>query len=212
MPTGIYKHKPRSKETIMKLRESAIRRGFGLCNKGKHHSEKTRLKISIALTGKKMKPMSDKTRKQRRDYLLKNPVKYWLGKHMPEEMKRKIGDGNRGKHHSDETKGKISVALKGKYKGEKSSNWKGGITFKVYSIQFNRELRELIRQRDNFQCQLCGMPECENIHRLSIHHIDYDKQNSLPSNLISVCKRCNTKVNYNREYWKGYFENKFERK
>jgi len=42
--------------------------------------------------------------------------------------------------------------------------------------------------------------------RILIHHIDYDKQNCNENNLITVCNSCNSKVNYNRDYWFVYFK------
>lgn len=39
-----------------------------------------------------------------------------------------------------------------------------------------------------------------------VHHIDYNKQNNNPENLITLCNRCNSKVNFNREYWTQYFQ------
>ena len=90
-------------------------------------------------------------------------------------------------------------------KREKHPNWQGGISFEPYSIQFNKELKELIRRRDNYQCQICGMLEVENIRKLDVHHINYNKKNCLPSNLISLCRKCHIKTNTNREYWKEYF-------
>lgn len=95
---------------------------------------------------------------------------------------------------------------KGQYSGSKHPMWKGGISSEPYPFNFNKELKELIRKRDNYQCQLCGMPECENIKKLDIHHIDYDKKNLNPKNLISLCRNCHMKTNYNREYWEGELE------
>ena len=131
---------------------------------------------------------SEEAKKEMSKAKLKNPTRYWLNKKRNEEVKRKISQS---------------------LKGENSPHWRGGISFEPYSVEFNRELKELIRNRDNYKCQLCGMPECENIRKLSIHHIDYNKQNSLPNNLTSLCTGCNTKVNYNRQYWTNYFKERF---
>jgi len=90
--------------------------------------------------------------------------------------------------------------------GEKNHNWKGGITPERYPITFNQQLKDRIRVRDSFTCQKCGVPELECDRRLTCHHIDYDKKNCEESNLISLCCGCNTKVNYNREYWTNYFK------
>ncbi len=101
-------------------------------------------------------------------------------------------------------------------KGSNHYNWKGGKSFEPYTAEFNRQLKDLIRQRDKHKCQKCGCPEIENAEKLSIHHIDYNKNNCLPSNLIALCRRCNGAVNHNREIWEVYFKDliqcKFNRK
>jgi len=88
---------------------------------------------------------------------------------------------------------------------EKHPNWRGGIGKLPYPFDFNKELKEFIRKRDNYKCRLCKVPEIECNTKLSIHHIDYIKNNLSEVNLISLCKSCNTKVNYNRKYWREYF-------
>lgn len=86
--------------------------------------------------------------------------------------------------------------------GENAPNWKGGLSFEPYGPEFNNGLKEEIRERDNHLCQLCGKTQEENGRRLDVHHIDYDKKNCDLSNLISLCWGCNTKTNFNREFWK----------
>ena len=85
--------------------------------------------------------------------------------------------------------------------GEKHFRWKGGISFKPYPPTFNRQLKDRIRVRDNFICQLCGVPELECDTQLDVHHIDYDKKNCKEENLISLCHSCHTKTGFNREKW-----------
>lgn len=106
---------------------------------------------------------------------------------------------------------RILCSSKCQYKylsGKNNVNWLNGASFEPYSPTFSRELRELIRLRDGYKCQKCGCPEIESIRKLDIHHIDYDKKNSLPSNLISLCISCNVKANANRAYWTKYFQRK----
>ena len=49
------------------------------------------------------------------------------------------------------------------------------------------------------------------IMKLKRNHINYDKQNCNPKNLITLCHSCNSKVNKNRKYWTNYFKNKNEK-
>ena len=47
--------------------------------------------------------------------------------------------------------------------------------------------------RDKRKCILCEKTELENKEKLSVHHIDYDKTNNNPINLISLCRMCHIK-------------------
>lgn len=106
---------------------------------------------------------------------------------------RMLGNKYRlGLKHTSEWK--INQSIKGR--GSKCNFWKGGIhKFREqYGYNFSIQLKEKIRVRDNFKCQICGIPELECNSRLSIHHIDYNKQNNNESNLIALCKSCHNKT------------------
>ena len=99
---------------------------------------------------------------------------------------------------------------------DKNPNWHGGKSFEPYSLEFNKQTRKKIKERDNYNCQICGINQ-EKLNKiyndtykktLRIHHIDYNKQNNKPNNLISLCLPCHAKTNQNREDWINYFQNK----
>lgn len=79
-----------------------------------------------------------------------------------------------------------------------------------YGPEFTSRLRESIRKRDGYICQFCGCSQEENLRRynkrLSVHHINYDKRDSDPLNLISLCLDCHIATNRDRIYWKDYFQ------
>ncbi len=83
--------------------------------------------------------------------------------------------------------------------GENSSGWKGGISLEPYCDAWKDQQYKIdIRKRDS---NICQNPYCFGTSkRLAIHHIDYDKKNCHPNNLISVCTGCNSRANKNR-YW-----------
>jgi len=93
--------------------------------------------------------------------------------------------------------------------GKYGSNFIHGNGYAPYPLEFNDKLKESIRNRDNHTCQNCGMTEEEHLivvgKVLTIHHIDYNKENCNKSNLITLCMKCNTKANANRDYWYAYF-------
>lgn len=75
-----------------------------------------------------------------------------------------------------------------------------------YPVEFNKELKYRIFKRDNFTCQ---HPECyQHGGDLTVHHIDWNKNNLIDTNLITLCRSHNSKVNFNREYWIKHFSNK----
>lgn len=115
--------------------------------------------------------------------------------------KRGFGVGMYGKHHTKGAREKIGLAQR----GEKNKNWRGGPT--KYSNEFTAMLREDIRDRDIHACQLCYKKESELDRKLDVHHIDYNKKNCDPENLISLCGSCHVKTNNNREYWTPFFQN-----
>jgi len=115
---------------------------------------------------------------------------------------------NRGRFCSQYCYG---ISKKESLKGLQNPNWLGGVSKEPYPFIFSEELKEKIRNRDNYECKLCYITEEEHLIingiLLSIHHIDYDKHNCDENNLITLCTSCNARVNFNREYWKEYFKN-----
>ena len=87
--------------------------------------------------------------------------------------------------------------------GKGNTHWLGGIGKLPYHWTFNKRLKEIIKKRDNYMCQICFVKD----KKLAIHHIDYDKKNCSPENLITLCDKCHAKTSYNREKWKSFFKN-----
>ena len=105
----------------------------------------------------------------------------------------------------------ISKAKKGKLpkcwhrslcfkKGKDHPHWQGGKSFKSYTTDWTETLRKSIRQRDKYTCQICRKEPA-----IYCHHIDYNKKNCNPNNLITLCKNCHSKTNTNRNHWINYF-------
>ena len=100
-----------------------------------------------------------------------------------------------GKHHPPELIAQISS----KITGDKHPNWNGGTSVFPYGIGFTRKFKRLIRERDGNKCQRCGKTHKQNWRALEIHHIDHNKNNNDPSNLITVCSSCNVWLSYHRD-------------
>ena len=141
-----------------------------------------------------------------------------LGMKYSNKHKKAISNGLKGISKSDSHKNKISKTLKKKYKlkliinpflgkkhtiktiqhfkkvhkGQWSLNknpkWKGGIKFEKYGYEWNDKLKEKIRKRDDYACQICNIKQ--NNKKLDVHHIDENKKNNKKNNLISLCHYC----------------------
>lgn len=89
--------------------------------------------------------------------------------------------------------------------GEGNPNWQGGKSFEGYcSVWQDQEYKQDIRERDGNKCL---NPYCnsKDPNDLTIHHIDYNKQNCHPSNLITVCRSCNAMANKDRKWHKAWY-------
>lgn len=93
--------------------------------------------------------------------------------------------------------------------GWMSTNWKGGITNGICCHKFNENLKKRVRAFFGNKCFLCGKQQEKNSRRLSVHHVNYNKNACCDSSrvmLVPLCEVCHGKTNNNREYWEPYFE------
>jgi len=142
-------------------------------------------------------------------------VGYWKGKKFPPEARKLMRENHAnfsgknhpmyGKHLSHETKKKISESKKGKYVGELSPRWKGGISYEPYcSLWSDKEYKESIKERDGHKCL---NPSCSKEHELlHLHHINYNKKDCNPKNIITLCVSCNGKANVDRGWHKAWYK------
>jgi len=84
-------------------------------------------------------------------------------------------------------------------KGKRHWNFKNWSSKKPYTKEWTLELKNSIRKRDKYICAICKKYGNE------IHHINYDKKESFPYNLITLCHSCHTKTGYNRMFWELMF-------
>ena len=85
----------------------------------------------------------------------------------------------------------LNQIMEVKMSGENHPNWKGGI--RDYSQTFRKKLRNLIKERDNWTCQACGL-KTKNTYKLCVHHIDEDIKNDNLDNLVTLCRSCHTRL------------------
>lgn len=209
-------------------------KGEGNPNFGKHLSEEVKRKLSESKKGRR-KPLrtqehrqnlrrallghilSDKTKKK----ISQSRKNQCMGNENPSkrlEVRRKISQALAGRPQPKELIEKMKATKKRKFisgelnswnKGkecpqlskENNGNWHGGKSFELYGFEWTDLFKHSIRTRDYFICRMCRK------HGWVVHHIDYDKKNNNPENLITLCNKCHCKTNFNREKWIEYFKN-----
>jgi len=174
------------------------------------------------------KPHSEETKKKISEKKKANPIKYWLGKKRSEETKKKISGAKKGiktgKRRfpmSELHRINLSKALKGRetsletriklslsQKGEKGSNWRGGIWLKnrkeyMKYVNFRWGIwRKEVFERDKYICQECGDEGrkgayLEAHHIIPMREIFINKQYNLiyeVSNGLTLCRKCHMKT------------------
>ena len=161
-------------------RVSMMHRDNGLCGscrqKGRTFSDESRKKMSDSHKGV---PLSDEHRKN-------------------------AGISRLGWHHTDETKQQISKTLDGHSVSEETrrrssatqqcipyEKWAGFVKSGEYCEKFDEACRESNRDKYGRMCFVCGKPEEEEDRRLSVHHIDKNKDQGCDNNdwfLVPLCR------------------------
>jgi hypothetical protein len=162
------------------------------------------MRLSQSLKGNSK--VIERARKQWQDPIY---IEKWLESRRSAEQRERFSAAQKERFKNPNARAKIRSSIlnywqnpenKAKRSGENAWGWRGGIAFEPYTPDFNDSLKDYIRARDNYTCQICG--ERENGRRFPCHHINYNKIESYASNLILLCNRCNCKVNFRRDYWK----------
>jgi len=126
--------------------------------------------------------------KQKLDYVCPNGHKHWISWHTWQRGQRCLICWNLNRS------------------GSGNPNWKGGISCEPYCFEWSsKEFKDFIKERDDYKCL---NPYCcsKNPNDLTIHHIDYNKKNCEPQNLITLCRSCNSRANSERKWHKAWYK------
>ncbi len=180
MTSGVYKRTPQMK-TGKYTRTAEHNRLNSLALKKAGIIPPSRLGVTLSEEHKKKISRFMKERKPRKGFAMHPNTKaalkkVWLGKHLTTEHRRKI-----------------SIAQK----GDKSHNWKGGLTPENKRIRVSIEMRlwhEAVFARDNWTCQECKIRG----GKLEAHHIkrfrDFPELRLAIDNGITLCQSCHNKT------------------
>ena len=160
--------------------------------RGFKHSEETKRKIGEAARGNKWnvgKKLSPETKQKMSQTAKDRGFGKWMKGRTP---------WNKGKAnvYSKETKEKISASLRGLI-GEKSRNWRGGISTENNLIRSSieyKDWRTAVFKRDNYTCQECG----SRGYKLHADHIKpfayYPELRLVIENGRTLCVECHHKT------------------
>ena len=181
-PNFGMKNKKHSKSTKKKISLKAI---------GRKHTTKTKNKISInnarGFLGKKHKKETiiKFTKTKKRLYSSGKLTPPWSNKKRSEEDRKKMSAG------------KQEIPL---------NKWKKFISREPYDQNWDNIFKRRIRKRDNQICMICGIHREKLKEALAVHHINYDKQLSIPQNCISLCRSCHGLTQVNKKHYKVFFQ------
>lgn len=91
--------------------------------------------------------------------------------------------------------------------GENNHMWNGGSSFEPYCPKFNEAFKESIREAFGRVCFLCPTTEVENGRKLSVHHVNYNKDclcDDSVCEFVPLCIQCHAKTNGDRDYWEAH--------
>ena len=87
----------------------------------------------------------------------------------------------------------------GLMRGENSPHWKGGTSYRYYGAEW-RYIRKEILDRDDYECQYCGLTDAESQeqygcslhvhHRTPVRNYDSVEDAHERDNLVTLCNRC----------------------
>lgn len=82
--------------------------------------------------------------------------------------------------------------------GQNNPSWKGGISKLPYGPDWTKCLKEEVKKRDGYICQICRIIEQDSV-KLVVHHRDSNKFNNSKDNLITLCPKCHGKLHGSRD-------------
>ena len=97
-------------------------------------------------------------------------------------------------------------------RGENHPNWKGGTSYEPYCPLFNDKFKTRVRDFFENRCAECGKSELENRKKLSVHHVNYDKQTCCKEGesvgnrkFVALCHSHHTRTNSHRAFWEDWY-------
>lgn len=124
-----------------------------------------------------------------------------MGHGFSDETLQKMSEAKAGKPLSDEHKLNIGNASRqlwaeGRFDkvhiGENNKHWRGGVE-KNYPREFSLKLKAEIKERDKYKCRICSTGLYKSRYA-PIHHINGNRNDNNPENLILLCNDCHSKI------------------
>lgn len=96
---------------------------------------------------------------------------------------------------------------------ELHEKWVSDLAKENKNPTFTKALKQRVKERDNYQCQECGI-KARQLRQmnsyLTVHHIDFNHHNCVIDNLITLCPLCHAKTNFAKTTWIKYYSERME--
>jgi hypothetical protein len=92
--------------------------------------------------------------------------------------------------------------------GQRNGRFVHGNSRNGYPREWDGTVQSTIRERDGYQCLLCGVTQEEHGRTLPVHHINYNKDDIRDGNLATVCRFCHGRMHggaASRRAWQERF-------
>ena len=100
--------------------------------------------------------------------------------------------------------------------GKNNPSYRNGASFEPYCIKWNEPFREYIREKFHRVCFLCGKTEKENGQRLSVHHVNGNKNCGCDDDetcqFVPLCVSCHSKMLSKKVDWEKKIKDKMQNK
>lgn len=168
---------------------------------------------------KKMFPDAETHPQWLRDQLVAANIEKWSDSKYKEQTAKTISDRNKIIMNEPEITKKLESGSKRRWDkkeerdkysddrtGSGNPNYKHGNTKPdKYCRKFNEKFKEEIRDLFGRMCFYCYKTEEENDRKLSIHHVNCNKNCLCDSNcdFVALCESCHNGTNHNQDYWEA---------
>ncbi len=163
---------------------------------------------SCASKRRKRLPHTEEAKKKMSEAKMGENNSFFGKHHLPNTLPPRGGENNGmyGKKHTEKSKQLMSAKLQNVL----IEDWKGYSNKNRYCNMWTEEVRERVRNMFDGLCFICGKDENTNGRKMSVHHVDNDRNqgcNGVQWKLVPLCNSCHGKIGHDPDPWNRLITN-----